>query len=410
MTGIMSGSASSLSLHVHNAADELLEWRRHLHRFPELSHQEKETSLFVETTLLSLGVDQIRTGIGGYGLTADIQGTLPGKTIGIRADMDALPIEEKTGLEFASTRPGIMHSCGHDAHTTMLLGAARQLKRIADEGRLHGRVRLIFQPAEETIGTGGKSGGRLMVEEGILEGVDAVIGQHVSPGVPVGKYSFQRGSICASSDSFVIIVKGTSCHAANPHVGVDAILLTSQLVQSIHQIVSRRIPPSETGVISIGMINGGTARNIISDEVKIEGTIRAHSPEIRQRLIDELKRACGVVNALGGDTEFKLIEGYPPLINDIPLIELAEAAIRAELGDEAIHPPIGASTGAEDFAFMSRIVPGAFLRIGVKNPDWSAPKGAHNPYFEIDERCLPAGAIGLVATATSYLHQSGTGI
>lgn len=404
----MADSTDSLSSHIHNAADELLEWRRHLHRFPELSHQEKETAIYVEGALSSMGIDQIRTGVGGYGLIADIQGTQPGRTLGIRADMDALPIEEKTGLEFASTRPGIMHSCGHDAHTAMLLGAARQLKRIANEGQLPGRVRLIFQPAEEAADAEGKSGGRRMVEEGILEGVDAVIGQHVSPGVPVGQYSFQRGSICASSDTFIIVVKGTSCHAANPHVGVDAILLASQLVQSIHQIVSRRIPPSETGVISIGMIHGGTARNIISDEVRIEGTFRAHSPETRQRLIDELKRACGLVHALGGDTEFKVLEGYPPLINDVSLVELAEEAIRAELGDAAIHPPIGATTGAEDFAFMSRLVPGAFLRIGVKHPDWTTPKGAHNPYFEIDERCLVPGTIGLVATAMAYLGQPQT--
>lgn len=400
----MSDSIDSLSQQVKDFTAELLDWRRHLHRYPELSNEEKETAVFVEATLRYLGVEQIQAGIGGYGLIADIQGSLPGKTVGLRADMDALPIEEKTDLEFASTLPGIMHSCGHDAHTAMLLGAARQFKRIADEGKLRGRVRLIFQPSEEASGADGKSGGRRMVEAGVLEGVDAVIGQHVSPGVPVGQYSFQRGSICASSDSFIIKVKGTACHAANPHFGVDAILLASTLVQSIQHIVSRKVPAAETAVISIGKIHGGTARNIIADEVKIEGTFRAHTPEIRQHLAEELQRACGVVKALGGDTELTVIEGYPPLINDIPLIDIAEEAIRAELGESAIHPPIGATTGAEDFAFMARVVPGAFLRLGVKNPQWTAPKGAHTSSFEIDEHCLPVGTIGLVAAATAYLH------
>lgn len=406
----MSNHASPLSEQVYQHAEELLQWRHHLHKFPELSHHEKETAEFVESTLRSLGIENIRSGIGGYGLIADIEGKQPGKTIGIRADMDALPIEEQTNLPFASSRPGIMHSCGHDAHTTMLLGAARQLKRLADEGNLHGRVRLIFQPAEECLGPNGKSGGRMMVEEGILEGVDAVIGQHVSPSIPAGHYSFQRGPICASSDGFTVTVRGTACHAATPHVGRDAILLASQLIQHIHQVISRRIPPADTGVISIGTIQGGTARNIVADTVTFEGTLRAHRPEVRAILIEEIQKVSAIAEALGGGADVQIIEGYPPLINDIALIDLAESAIRAELGEEAIHDPIGASTGAEDFAFMSRIVPGAFLRIGVKHPDWTSPKGAHTPFFEIDERCLPAGTIGLVAVASSYLHQSATGI
>ncbi len=398
---------TSLARRVETISDDLIGWRRELHAYPELSHQEKRTSEFVHRILRDeFGIETIRTGVGGYGIVAEIDSGRPGAAIGLRADMDALPIQESVACDFASQNPGVMHACGHDAHTAMLLGAARILKGMADDGEFNGKVRLIFQPAEEALNAQGKSGGRMMVEEGVMEGLSMVIGQHVSPAIEAGKMSFQRGHITASSDSFEITVHGQSAHGATPQQGVDASVIAAALIQAIQQNIRRRIAPVETGLITLGKIHGGTARNIIADKVEMSGTIRAFDPAVRQKLIDELRQVCGIAEAMGGRASVRIIEGYPPGFNDPAMTDLAEEAVRRALGDNAIHPPIGPSTGAEDFAFMSRLVPGVFMRLGVKDPCWPAPHMAHKPDFQIDERSLKIGATAMVAVAVGYLQRS----
>ncbi len=389
------------------STDRITEWRRHLHRHPELSHQEKETAAFVVRTLESLGIRQITTGVGGYGVVAEIDSGRPGKMVGIRADMDALPIQEEVVCDFTSENPGVMHSCGHDAHTAMLLGAAEVLKEMADRGEFPGKIRLIFQPAEEKMNAEGKSGGRLMVEQGVLEGLSMVMGQHVSPAVEVGKISFQRGCITAASDSFELVVRGRASHGAQPHLGVDSITIAAAIIQGVQQIVSRAVSPMESGLITIGSIHGGTAGNIIAEEVRMRGTIRSFTPEVRDTLLTEFRRVTtGIAEALRGTVDHGLLEGYPAGSNDIAITDLAEETVRAALGDAAINPPIGPGAGAEDFAFMSREVPGTFLRLGVKSPEWEKPFNAHTPLFRIDERCLPVGATALVAVAVEYLRRN----
>ncbi|HWL53390.1 MAG TPA: M20 family metallopeptidase [Chthoniobacteraceae bacterium] len=397
---------TSLARRIEAISDDVIAWRRELHRHPELSHEEKRTSEWVHRILRDeIGLADIRTGVGGYGIVAEIDTGRPGPAIGLRADMDALPIQESVPCDFASRNPGVMHACGHDAHTAMLLGAARVLKELADGGELGGKVRFIFQPAEEALNREGKSGGRMMVEEGVMEGLSMVAGQHVSPAIEAGKMSFQRGSITASSDSFEITIHGQSAHGATPQHGVDAIVISAAVVQGIQQIISRRIAPVETGLITVGTIRGGTARNIIAPEVELAGTIRAFDPAVRAKLIEELGQICGIADAMGGRAQLRIIEGYPPGFNDPAMADLAEAAVREALGDGAIHPPIGPSTGAEDFAFMSRIVPGVFMRLGVKDPCWPAPLTAHKPDFQIDERSLAIGTTALVAFAVKALRE-----
>jgi len=398
-------SLKEIARRVKSDSDTVIAWRRELHSFPELSHQEKRTSAFVGRQLEQLGFRNIQTGVGGYGVIAEIDGGRPGKMVGIRADMDGLPIQERVDCEFASRNPGVMHACGHDAHTAMLLGAARVLKELAAEDGFPGKVRLIFQPAEEKTDAEGKSGGRRMVEAGVMEGVSMVVGQHVSPLMETGKLAFQRGIATANSDSFELVIRGRGAHGARPQDGVDPIVISAAVIQAAQQLVSRVIPPTETAVVTIGSIHGGTAANIIPEEVVLKGTIRTFNEPVRRVLFDELRRLVGIAEAMRGAAELKIVEGYPACLNDEEVTGLAEEAVREALGDEAIHPPLGASTGAEDFAFMSRRAPGTFLRLGVKDPAWPAALPVHTPTFQLDEKSLVFGTTALVATAAEYLRR-----
>lgn len=387
--------------------DQVVAWRREMHQNPELSHQEIQTSAFVVRQLEAMGFQNIQTNVGGYGVVAEVDSGRPGKMIGIRADMDALPIQERVDLPFASQNPGVMHACGHDAHTSMLLGASRILKELAATGDFPGKIRLIFQPAEETSNAEGKSGGRLMVEDGVMDGLSMVMGQHVSPSVEAGKFSFQRGYITAYSDGFSLTIRGRGAHASTPHHGVDPVVISAAIIQAIQHLVSRTIAPTDTGVITIGSIHGGTARNIIPEEIHMEGTIRTFEKSVRQTLFDGLKNVVKIAEAMRGSAELQIREGYPAGYNNPEVTDFAEDAVREVFGDEAIHPPFGPATGGEDFAFMSALVPGTFIRLGVKDPAWPANLAAHTPTFQIDERSLFYGTVGLVTVATRWLQKHG---
>jgi amidohydrolase len=383
--------------------DQIRAWRREIHQYPELSFTEHRTARLVNAALIDLGI-RTETEIAKTGVVGHIHGG-HGPVVGLRADMDALPILEESGVEYSSTRPGIMHACGHDAHTAMLLGAATILKGLADEGRLPGGVRLLFQPSEEAQDAEGKSGGMRMVEEKALDGIDAVFGLHVDPSYETGVVGTRVGPLLAAADTFEITVRGKGGHAARPHNAIDPILLASHAVQAIHHIVSRRLNPIESGVITIGVIRGGTVDNVIPDTVYMTGTIRSFTPESRQVLHEELRRACGVIDALGGSFDLKILNGYPPTITDERATEVMLAATREFLGDENVQIA-PQRMGAEDFSYMAQQAPGSFLRLGTHNPEWDQPYFVHTAQFRIDENALPIGAAALAAAAVKWMQRA----
>ncbi len=381
--------------------EQIRAWRREIHRHPELTFTEHRTAGLVNATLMGLGVET-ETEVAKTGVVGHIRGGA-GPVVGLRADMDALPIREINGTEFDSTIPGVMHACGHDAHTSVLLGAATILKELADQGRLPGSIRLLFQPSEEAQDDEGKSGGMRMVEEGALDALDAVFGLHVSPIHEVGTVATRSGPITAAADEFTLTVIGSGGHAAHPHAAVDPIVLAAHAVMAIQQIVSRRLKPIEAGVVTIGTINGGTAENVIPDTVTMRGTLRSFSPETRQLLRDELHRACGVVEALGGSFELEILEGYPPTVNSDEAAEVMFDAMREMLGEEHVQTA-EMSMGAEDFSFMAQRAPGCFLRLGTHNPAWDRQYLVHRADFRMDEDALPVGAAALAAAAVRWME------
>lgn len=380
--------------------EQIRGWRREIHRFPELGFTETRTAGLVNATLIDLGIDT-ETEVAKTGVIGHIRGGA-GPLVALRADMDALPITELNGTDFDSSRPGIMHACGHDSHTAMLLGAATLLKGLADEGRLPGSVRLLFQPSEEGQDDEGKSGGMRMVEEDGLAGVDAVFGLHVDPQTPVGMVGSRPGPMMAAADMFELVLRGKAGHAARPQSAIDTVVLAAHAIQAIHQVVSRRLNPTEPGVITIGTINGGTKDNIIADTVTMTGTIRSFSVETRQLLQDELRRACGVVEPLGGTFDLTIYPGYPPTVNDPEATAIMREATAGLLGDENYFdaPMI---MGAEDFSFMAQEVPGCFLRLGTHNPTWPQQYPVHTPTFRMDEDALPIGSASLAAAALGWM-------
>ncbi len=381
--------------------EDIRYWRREIHKYPELSFTEEKTSKFVQKVLADLGIEY-KTNVAKTGVVATIKGN-GSKTVGLRADMDALPIFEENETEFNSSRDGIMHACGHDAHTAMLLGAATILKEIADSGELAGDIRLLFQPSEEDWDDEGKSGGRRMVEEGALDGLDAVFGLHVDPEHDIGTVSTRSGPLLAAVDTFEIIVKGKGGHAASPHLTKDVIPQTALLINAIQQIVSRRLDPIESGVVSITTINAGHATNVIDEKVVLTGTLRSLTNETRELLRQELRNACEVVKAMGGDYEISFEYGYPVTNNDPKATKVAIAANQKILGKENVQEA-DITLGAEDFSYMAQAVPGNFLFLGTHNPNWDKHYYVHTPTFRIDEDALPIGSASLCAAALEWLN------
>ncbi len=377
-------------------------WRREIHRHPELTFTEHRTAGLVNATLTDLGI-QTETEVAKTGVVGHIQGSA-GPTVGLRADMDALPIQEINGTDFDSSRPGIMHACGHDAHTAMLLGAATILKGLADEGRLPGTIRLLFQPSEEASDAEGKSGGMRMVEEGALKNLDAVFGLHVDPFHEVGSVATRSGPMMASADMFELTIRGSGGHAARPHTTIDPIALSAHVINAIQQVVSRRLDPLDPGVITIGTIHGGTVNNVIPDTVTMTGTIRAFSESGRALLRSELEKAVHVIEPLGGQVEYTLYPGYPPTVNSEEATAVMMAATSDLLGaDQVKEAPM--TMGAEDFSYMAQCAPGSFLRIGTHNPSWDRFYPVHRADFRMDEDALPVGSAALAAAALRWMQE-----
>lgn len=386
-------------LRARELAPDMVELRRDLHRNPELSNEEVRTSRLVANRLERLGF-QVRTGVGGTGVVADL-GTDEGPTVALRADMDALPIQEATEVSYASRVPGVMHACGHDAHTAALVGAAGLLASEAREGAgWRGRVRLLFQPSEETVDAQGRTGAEKLLEAGALEGVDAALGIHVGAHLEPGHVYLAPGPVFAGSDTFRLEVRGRSAHGARPHEGVDAVVLAAQVVMAAQQAVSRRIDPLSGGVLGFGSVHGGTAPNVVADQVVLEGTLRYFHPEERSRLRAGLEGALRTVEPLEGGGTVTYAPGPPPLVNAPQVFEPLRHALVEALGGDAVREA-EPTTMAEDFAYLAEEVPGAFLWVGAGLPD---RREHHHPRFDIDESCLPLAAATLTEGARALLR------
>ncbi len=377
--------------------EQLIAWRRDFHMHPELGFEEQRTARVVADTLADLGLE-VQTGVGKTGVVALIGEGSP--AIGIRADMDALPIHEENDVPYASQTPGLMHACGHDGHTAMLLGVAKLLSEMPD--RPAGQVRLLFQPSEERSDGENKSGGLRMVEEGALDGLDAVIALHVASDKPAGKIQIAPGYITAAEDSFFITLTGTGGHGAYPHQGTDPTFILAQVINAIQGIRSRRIDPTKAATISIGTIHAGTVTNVIPSKVEISGTIRTYDEATRARIKQELAQALEVARALGGDFTLQLKSGYPATLNDEAVANLIKETATDLLGSDGLLPAT-AGMGAEDFSFMTQKVPGAMFNLGAKFDDKSRPH--HTPVFDISEDALPVGTAMLAEATLRLLRQ-----
>lgn len=381
-------------------ADEIVRLRRDIHAHPELGFQETRTAALVADTLSEIGGYTVRTGVAKTGVVGEL-GAGDGPTIALRADMDALPIIAATGASYSSTNPGVHHACGHDAHTAMLLGAAHLLREEFARGGLRGRVRLLFQPSEEGWDDEGKSGGMRMVEEGMMEGVDAVIALHVDSTLPTGQVTVRGGWTSAAVDDFQGYIYGTGGHGAYPHNGTDPVFMLASVLNALFGIRARRINPMEPAILSVGQVQGGAASNVIPSEVFLRGTLRSFSEEVRTQLAEEVERAFAVARAFGGDYKLKVDRGYPAGWNDERVAGWMSDVAAGYLGAGAIDRS-RSGMGAEDFAYMSKAAPGAMLMLGAAIDD-GVVRGHHTPIFDIDERCLPTGAAILAETAVRFL-------
>jgi len=375
------------------ATPRLIEIRRDIHRVPELAFEETRTAGIVAAELARLGLAP-RTGIGRTGVVADIPGGRPGPVLAIRADMDALPIHEETGVDFASTIEGRMHACGHDIHTATLLGVAAVLKDLAPQ--MAGTVRLIFQPAEEVL-----EGAAAMIADGAAEGVAMALGFHNHPEMPVGSFGYVRGACLAASDRFDLIVQGKSGHAAHPYAAVDPIVAAAQFIAVAQTVVSREIRPLHPAVVTIGMVQGGTTYNIIPERVHLKGTVRTLHRDARDTAEAALRRlAEGLQATMRVRCEMTYARKVPPLVNDDRVLAPVIAAVERQLG---VAPEAGEpSMGAEDFAEFAALAPAFQLRIGSGAP--GRDDRLHNAHYQPDERCIALGVEALSRAALELLR------
>ena len=380
----------------------ILEHWKWLHAHPELSGHEEQTAAYVARQLRELGLDPVE-GVGGFGVTALIQGAKPGKCLALRADMDALPITENTGLPFSSTNPGVMHACGHDAHTAMLLGVAEMLVSLRES--LTGSVKLIFQPSEETADN---SGAKRMIADGALEHphVDAIIGQHDNANREIGTVTVRPGPVSAASDRFFITIEGKSCHAARPDDGVDAIVVGAQVITALQTIVSRSVSPLDSCVVTIGKVSGGTRYNVVADSFEIEGTCRTLNPAVRDRMPETMERIVkGIAESAGAGYSFRYVKGYSPVINHPDMCRLIRDTVIELTGSEDAVLTGLPSLGGEDFSFYAEQVPAAFYRVGCATP--GAPFWPqHNEHFVPNEQALKQGAQVMLAATLRFLGRN----
>ena len=385
-------------------APKVIQWRRDFHAHPELSNREERTGRVVAELLREIGVDDVKTGVAHHGVVALIRGSRPGPTVALRADMDALPIQEDTGLPYASQNKGVMHACGHDSHTAMLLGAAQVLVKLRDD--VPGTVKLIFQPAEEGVPPGEEGGARLMVKEGVLRDPDvaAIFGLHVHPELETGKLAYRYGGLLASVDRFKVEVTGKQSHAAMPWQGVDPIVASAQIITALQTIASRKIDARKPVVVSVGIIRAGQAWNIIPQQVVMEGTVRAHDVDVRRQAAKEFQRIVRqTANALGTTVKITYGDYGPVTWNDPELGKRVKPTLVKVAGAENVveSPPI---MGGEDFAHYAQEVPGFYYFLGARDEKSGVVYNLHNPKLVLDEAAFPLGVRAHVMMAIDYLR------
>jgi len=380
--------------------EQIITIRQDLHAHPELSGQEEHTKYLVKGILEASGY-KIKESDKHFGLIADLIINENAKTVAIRADMDALPIQEQTGKPYASREKGIMHACGHDSHTAIALGTA--IAMAANKNDLPGNVRFIFQPSEES-----KEGGSVeMIEEGALDGVDGIFGLHAYPYLNSGEIGYKYGVMMASADVFSIEVFGKSAHGARPHEGVDAILVTSMIVNSLNHIVSRMIDPLHPAVISLGTIEGGKASNIICDHVLLRGTVRTINEEIRNKIPQMMEASIeGICKSMGATYNFDYEFGQPELINHEKMVDIIVAEAEKIIGEEKCIDLIDPVMGGEDFSEYLKLVQGAFFRLGTCNEEKQTCVPQHNSRFDVDDDALQIGMKIMGASALQFLTQN----
>ena len=369
--------------------------RRELHAAPELSFKEVETAHYIAERLDTLGVDKLTQGVAGTGVVAEIRGQRPGRCVMVRADMDGLPLTETADVPFRSTRAGVMHACGHDVHMAIALELARWLAEHRPE--LSGMVRFAFQPAEEQAG-----GAKPMIEAGVLDGIDRVVGLHVWSQLPTGQVAIPPGVVMASADMFTLIIRGRGGHGAQPHLTVDAVVIAAEVVTALQTLVSRETSPVAPVVITLGSVHGGSAANIVAGEVVIQGTLRTFDADLRRHLLARIAQVAeGIAGTMRGHSEFRHDSGTPPTINDPAMATLVREAAAGVVGQSAVVPLEPLMVG-EDFAYFLEARPGCFFLLG------GAPEGApvvhHTPEFRIDERCLPIGFQVMTAAVLRLLE------
>ncbi len=391
---------------------QMLQWRRHFHQYPELSNREVNTAKKVAEHLKSLGLE-VQSGIAHHGVLGVLKGAKPGPTVALRADMDALPVTEQVDLPFASKvrstfngqEVGVMHACGHDAHTAMLMATASVLTQL--KSQIAGTILFVFQPAEEGPPAGEEGGAKLMLKEGVFAQYkpDAIFGLHVWPG-PAGQLQVKSEGIMAAADSFNITVKGKQVHGSSPWRGVDPIAVTGQLITALHQIPARQLDVTQApAVLSVGQVHGGVRWNIIPDEVKLEGTVRTFDPQMREQLLEKMQHTSEHIAAASGATAEFHHHGFAAVTwNDATLTEWAMPTLQWAAGKAGVAP-IKPITASEDFSFFQQEVPGVFFFLGIapdNTPvDQTAPN--HSPYFQVNEKALENGVRALTGLALDYL-------
>jgi len=391
--------AKILNQKTKDISDELIAIRREIHRNPELGFEEKATSQLICKKLKEIGIP-FQAGLGKTGVVGLLEGQRGGKTVGLRADMDGLPVQEETGLPFASKNPGVMHACGHDAHVACLLGAAKLLVPL--KKFFKGKIKLIFQPAEE-IDLGAKA----VISDGALEHPrpDAIFALHVNPELSLGVVGLKKGPMMAAIDTLKISIIGKGGHGGAPHQCIDAIVAASAVVMNLQTAISRNIDPTKSALISIGTISGGQADNIIASRVDLSGTVRTIDPDVHQKIPKIIERICtDTAAAFGARVSMKYKKLVPPLVNSDEMIQRVVDSSQAILGLNSVSE-VPAFMGGDDFAFFLNEVPGCYFFLGMKSPDSERVHPLHHGQFDIDERSLPIGAAILAHSALAALER-----
>lgn len=379
--------------------DEFIAYRRDFHQHPELGFEEVRTSGIVAEYLESLGIEVTR--VANTGVLGLLRGGKPGRTMALRADMDALSIPQQNDVPYKSTSPGKMHACGHDGHTAILMGVAKLLSEVKDE--IPGTVKFFFQPAEE-----GPGGALPMVEAGVMENptVDAVMGLHVGVNLPTGQVGLKAGPSSAGTDSITITLEGKGGHGAHPHGSIDTIVAAGHLIVAMQTIASREIDPLGSVVVTLGTVNGGYRNNVIAHTVELTGTVRTLDPVVRDSMPERIERIIkGVCETFRCKYEFDYHKGYPSVVNDSAMADLAEAAAQRLLGVENVVRTANPSMGGEDFAYFAEKAPGIFLRLGAGNEEKDCVYPGHHPFFNFDEDAIPVGMAVLAEATLDFLKQ-----